>query len=67
LKKRLKFVHGKNDFVALSNIKGTNLNQFLKLNNILLFLTYMCVKMYYFNAKLVIEKKQSRLINPFLG
>jgi len=43
----------------LLNIKGanlnSNLNQFLELNNILLFLTSMCVKMYYFNTKYVVK------------
>jgi len=40
----------------LLNIKGANLNKFLELIKILLFLTFMCVKMYYFNTKHVIKK-----------
>jgi len=40
----------------LNYIKGTNLNKFLELNNILLFLTFMCDKMYYFNTKHVVKK-----------
>jgi len=38
------------------NIKEVNLLQFFELNNILLFLTFMYVKMYYFNTKYVIKK-----------
>jgi len=41
---------------TLLNIKVANLNHFLKLNNILLFLTSMCVKMYYFNTKYVAKR-----------
>jgi len=46
----------------LLNIKKANLNQFLELNNIL-FLTSMCVKMYYFNTKHVVEKTTNQLIS----
>jgi len=42
---------------TLSNIKRANLNQFLELNNILLFLIFMCVKMYYFNTNIHVIKK----------
>jgi len=42
-------------------VKRANLNQFFKLNNILLFLTFMCIKMYYF-AKYVIKNKITFLI-----
>jgi len=44
-------------FCILLNIKEVNSNQFLELNNILLFLTSMRVKMYYFNTMLKLYKK----------
>ena len=40
---------------TLLNIKGSNLNQFLTLHNIL-FLTTKCVEIDYFNSKHVIKK-----------
>jgi len=40
----------------LLNIKGTNLKT---INDILLFLTSMCVKMYYVNTKYVVKKTTS--------
>jgi len=47
------------DANTLSNIKEANLDQFLKLNNILLFLT--SVKMYHFNTKHVVKKKNNHV------
>jgi len=40
---------------TLLNIKGINLSRILELNNILLFLTFMCQN-YYFNTQHVIKK-----------
>jgi len=45
----LQFIQPENS--TLLNIKGANLNQFLELNNILLFFTFqMYIKIYYFNT-----------------
>jgi len=43
-------------YVHCKILKKANSNQFLELNNILLFLTSMCVKIYYFNTKRMIKK-----------
>jgi len=53
-------------FCILLNIKEVNLNQFLELNNILLFLTSMRVKIYHFNTMLKLYKKTTTSINLFL-
>jgi len=47
----------------LLNIKGANLNSFLVLNNILLFLIFICVKIYYFNTKYVVKNNYTQLIH----
>jgi len=48
----------------LLNIK--KLNQFLELNDILLFLTFMCVKMYYFNYKTLLVIKKINTSNQLI-
>jgi len=52
---------------TLLNIKGVNLNQFLELNNILLFLTFMYVKMYYFNTKHIVKNNNHVQLTYFCG
>jgi len=49
---------------TLSNIKRANLNQFL--DNILLFLIFMCVKMYYFNTNIHVIK-ETTTSNQFIS
>jgi len=44
-----------------------NLNQFLELNNILLFLTFMYVKMYYFNTKHIVKNNNHVQLTYFCG
>jgi len=51
-------------FYILLNIKEVNSNQFFELNNILLFLTSMRVKMYYFNTMLKLYKKTTMSNQP---